>query len=134
MSGLDSQYAMGFGQGVPASVLAYAPGFMSEHLGRVQGIGNYRTQMEQTQPVRAMYQFHKLPPVQMRIPIADQYAMGIRNPNLSPSDPDPSIWQSVNGTTSLGMSAEERAARIGQMRSQIQQQARMKNEPRGSLL
>lgn len=68
---------------------------------------------------------HALPPVSVRTPIADQYAMGIMNPDVSFKQADPVTWSGpVNGTASPAQGPQERAQLRATMREQATERKR----------
>ena len=115
----------GFGAPVPPSLIGYETG---ETLGQIPSSLRYRQFFNQYQPTVANSMgMHKLPPVNVRVPIADQYAIGIAHPNTQTTNPDPTLFSNVNGNISLGTTYEERREAQMGMRARLQQQARLKN-------
>lgn len=115
---------------VPPSTIGYELG---ESLGAIPKSGlKFRQYYQQNQPTIANSSgMHSLPPVYTRIPISDQYAIGIAHPDTSLTVPDPTLYKRVNGNVSLGQTAEDRQAQNASVRSRMQQIRRTKNTLQG---
>lgn len=80
-----------------------------EHTGERSAMLRRRRYQQEVQPtVMSSAAMHSLPPVSVRIPIGDQYAMGIAQPDPELRVPDPTIFQRVNGTIQLGQTVDDK--------------------------
>jgi hypothetical protein len=65
--------------------------------------------MESQPTVMSTSGMHGLPPVYLRVPLADQYAAGVAEPDLDSRRADPSMFSRVNGGIDLGTPESRRA-------------------------
>jgi hypothetical protein len=99
-----------------------------EYNGKRAGMRTKRYGPQEKQPTLAsMSGIHALPPIPSRIPISDQYAMGIARPDLQLNNPDPTLFSNINGNISVGSDPTARRAAITGMRSRLQMQRRAAN-------
>lgn len=111
---------------------AFAPSSVGNHVGEYTGQVPktslvYRKYYQETQPTIANSMgMHSLPPVPSRIPISDQYAIGVAHPDLSLTSPDPTIFKNINGNVSLGSTPEARRESQMNFRSKLQTQRRQR--------